>query len=141
MEKLSPIDNLSQRESWSSHWVCKPHLGAGLLLSSRWLTQNQFSGIFRFCCCFVLFRGGLTMLCLSFCLLVFVLFWLFNFTDHLLRYYDSQDCFHGFSMWGNMCVSVSVCVSCAFSLALPFVLFYSGLFGFVLLFFRCLVLI
>ena len=42
--------------------------------------------------------------------------------------------------WG-VCVSVSVCVSCAFSLALPFVLFYSGLFGFVLLFFRCLVLI
>lgn len=43
--------------------------------------------------------------------------------SHLLIYYGFQFCFKKFSMYVNMCASASVCISCAFPMALFLCLF------------------
>lgn len=123
---LSPTDKHSQRKNSSSPveypWVDRPHLRADSVPNSRWPVQNELSAIIKLFCLFLSH-----MLCLGF-------FCFVNCTRPLLMYYRSWFCvFMGF-----LCVSMSVCVYCAFCLAssscLLCILSYSGLFCF-----RCLV--
>lgn len=91
------------------------------MASTRWPPQNELNGIFGgFSLLLLLFH--LILLWLGFYIFIFVLFY-FLILEVCCLYIIVFNiwCFYGISLFSYVCISVSICVSCVFSLALVFI--------------------